>query len=145
MNINNRLAEIQKHYKLNNSDFAQTLGISGATLSHIYKGRNNPSLPIFEAIAKHFPDIDLNWLITGSKQMLTSIKTVETNVNINKSPIETYVKNKVDSESPMVDDNAVYSKKEVSSPFIEKSQENEIIQIITVYKSGEYVILTPKK
>ena len=157
MGINERLAAIQKYYQLNNSDFAEILQISGATLSHIYKGRNNPSLPIFEAIAKHYPDIDMNWLITGNKHMLIKENASKTNVNNKESQPNTYVNEKRIEEATVKKESvppiAFHQEADpaytLSNPTNKSKRssletDNPIVQIITVYASGEFVILSPK-
>ncbi|MDR1762734.1 MAG: helix-turn-helix domain-containing protein [Dysgonamonadaceae bacterium] len=56
--------------------FANAIGVTGATLSFIFSGRNNVSQSIIEKITKKFPDVSLEWLMTGKEPMLnTAIPT----------------------------------------------------------------------
>lgn len=156
MSINNRLLQIQKYYKLNNSEFAEILNISAASLSHIYKGRNNPSLPIFEAIARHYPDINLGWLVTGNEEMLINKFTENTNVNTGKADIFTNVddmkpmdeKKKADEYAPIYEvrkPEPIEQETDKEIGLLEEKHSDEIVQIITVYANGEFSILRPRK
>lgn len=49
--------------------FAQSIGLSPATLSSIYNGRTNPTLNIVEAIKKKIPNISIDWLMFGTGDM----------------------------------------------------------------------------
>lgn len=60
-----RIKELQQNQGLSNNEFAEKLGISSAALSHIYSGRNNPSLTILEAILQKFPNVNFNYLLKG--------------------------------------------------------------------------------
>ena len=54
---------------LTNAEFAEKLGISTSSLSHIFSGRNNPSLEVVMRIHKACPYVNLNWLLYGEGQM----------------------------------------------------------------------------
>lgn len=54
---------------LTNAEFAEKLGISTSSLSHIFSGRNNPSLEVVVRIHKACPYVNLNWLLYGEGQM----------------------------------------------------------------------------
>ena len=47
------------------SQFAAEIGLSSPILSHILKGRNNPSLDVMEKILLQFKFINPDWLILG--------------------------------------------------------------------------------
>ncbi len=66
-----RLLSIIEQKKMTASQFADAVGIQRATLHHIITGRNNPSLDVVTKIYSTYPDLDLEWLITGqSKQQV---------------------------------------------------------------------------
>lgn len=54
---------------LSNAEFAEKIGISTSSLSHIFSGRNNPSLDVVKRIHKSFPEISLNWIMYGEGNM----------------------------------------------------------------------------
>ena len=69
---------------LSATQFADKIGISASSLSHILNGRNNPSLDVVTRIHSAFPKISTDWLIYGSGTM--EIASVEAkNADIFKS------------------------------------------------------------
>ena len=54
---------------LTNADFAKKIGISTSSLSHIFSGRNNPSLDVVMCIHKACPYVNLYWLLYGEGEM----------------------------------------------------------------------------
>ena len=67
MSLQERLQKILEDKNLNASAFARSIDVKKSNLSHIISGRNNPSTDFFIKINKTYPEIDLNWLITGKK------------------------------------------------------------------------------
>jgi DNA-binding XRE family transcriptional regulator len=64
--IVNRIKLIQEKSGLGNAEFAEKLDISPATLTHLYNGRNKPSLHIIAQISRLF-DISTDEIINGKK------------------------------------------------------------------------------
>ncbi len=65
MEINDRIALLKKHLKLSNTEFSERINVQPSTLSHIFSGRNRPSIDFILKIKKAFPDISLNWILLG--------------------------------------------------------------------------------
>src|SRR5690554_3661175 len=53
--------------------------ISESKLTHIRSGRNEPSRELINALVQKFPDININWILTGEGQMLKVSSKTETN------------------------------------------------------------------
>ncbi|RHR83001.1 helix-turn-helix domain-containing protein [Odoribacter sp. AF15-53] len=64
-----RLNQIIEKKGLTATKFAAMIGVNASTISHILAGRNKPGFDIISNIAKAYPDISLNWLITGNGSM----------------------------------------------------------------------------
>ena len=60
-----RLQSLMNLKKMTPSQFADSIGIQRSTLHHIISGRNNPSVDVINKIHSTYPDVDLNWLISG--------------------------------------------------------------------------------
>lgn len=45
--------------------FAEKLGIERSGLSHLYNGRNKPSLELIMKVIEAFPEVSLEWLLRG--------------------------------------------------------------------------------
>jgi transcriptional regulator with XRE-family HTH domain len=93
--IGGRIKQIVSNTGMSALEFSALVGIQRSSLSHLYSGRNKPSIDLILKIKKQFPDIDLEWLITGleakkvdvvsKNKEETSLKDeskVVTNVNI---------------------------------------------------------------
>ena len=67
--MKDRIIQIMRQTGLSNAEFAEKIGISTSSLSHIFSGRNNPSLDVVKRIHKSFPEISLNWIMYGEGNM----------------------------------------------------------------------------
>ena len=67
MSLSKRILKLLEDKDLNASRFANSIDVKRSNLSHIISGRNKPSTDFFIKIKKTYPEIDLNWLITGKK------------------------------------------------------------------------------
>lgn len=131
-----RIFKVMKWTGLNLSQFADAIQVSPALLSSVKSERTKPTLLLVENIKKVYPDIDINWLITGSGNMLvgssaesglcvntndstptkekslTEPVAIPTNISVD-DPLPSSVQN---SENPSVTTPATISTSEASSP-----------------------------
>ena len=70
MEINNRLRQIMDYFQLSPTQFADKLSIQRSAISHLLSGRNKPSILILEKIITNFPEINIEWLISGNGNFL---------------------------------------------------------------------------
>ena len=64
---------------LNSEDISATqlsnnINVSRAAISHILSGRNKPSIDFLDKILNKYPNINLNWLVSGIGNMSYIIK-----------------------------------------------------------------------
>ena len=78
MDISDRLRILMDNYELSSSQFADKLEIQRSAISHLLSGRNKPSILILEKIIRHFPDVDINWLIMGKGNILKNTPPEQT-------------------------------------------------------------------
>lgn len=62
---------------LKSSSFADKIGVNRATISHILSGRNKPSIDFLHKMISTFPDLNLNWIVSGEGFMYKSDETKE--------------------------------------------------------------------
>ena len=74
MSIINRIQVLIESKNLSKSAFAKEIGVQRSNLAHFFSGRNKPSLDFFLKIKSKYPEIDLNWLISGKKTRRPEIK-----------------------------------------------------------------------
>ena len=73
--MNRRLQQFLAAENISQSQFADTIGVARASISHILAGRNKPGFDFIERTARHYPDLNLDWLITGRGKMYSSAKS----------------------------------------------------------------------
>ena len=71
MSLSTRIQKLIESKSLTKSAFAAEIGIQRSNLAHFFSGRNKPSLDFFLKIKERYPEIYLNWIISGKKTNLT--------------------------------------------------------------------------
>ena len=69
--MHNRLKKWMESEGLKSSSFADKIGVNRATISHILSGRNKPSIDFLQKLLSNYPELNVNWLITGIGFMQT--------------------------------------------------------------------------
>lgn len=64
-----RINIILKAKNLTAKQFAEEIGVQPSGMSHILSGRNNPSLDFVMKVMRRYPEIDINWLMSGKGEM----------------------------------------------------------------------------
>ncbi len=67
--MNKRFQKWLDYNNINSNKLAEKINVSRATISHIISGRNKPSVDFLHKILKKYPDLNLNWLVTGAGSM----------------------------------------------------------------------------
>ena len=75
--MNTRLQQFLSAEGLTQAQFADTLGVARASISHILAGRNNPGYDFFISIARNYPELNLEWLLLGKGRMYKNQGTEE--------------------------------------------------------------------
>ena len=68
--MKDRIIKIMEHEGMGQAQFANAIGIQRAAMSHIISGRNNPSLDVMMKILNHFSNINPDWLLFGTGDIL---------------------------------------------------------------------------
>jgi hypothetical protein len=89
-----RLQEIMDANDLSATAFSEKLHVGRATISHLMAGRNKPSLDFVMTVVATFPEVELQWLLYGTK---SSPKTT-TPTPSNHTTFSTDVPSKNDQE-----------------------------------------------
>ena len=67
--MDKRLQQFLDAENISQAQLADTLGVARAGISHILSGRNKPGFDFLEAMALHYPQISMDWLLTGKGRM----------------------------------------------------------------------------
>ena len=70
--MNTRLEQFLRAENISQSQFADTIGVARASVSHIIAGRNKPGFDFIESMLKQFPTLNVEWLISGKGKMYKS-------------------------------------------------------------------------
>jgi transcriptional regulator with XRE-family HTH domain len=102
-----QIQEILSRYQLSAAEFAKIVGVNPSGVSHILSGRRNYlSIETILKIVQRFPEIDLDWLITGSGSMKRDPEDMgkqhyTDNLSVNSPDAERTV---VSEDDPVVED-----------------------------------------
>ncbi len=146
-----RIEIILKEFNLSPARFSERLGIQRSGLSHILSGRNKPSFDFFEKLAVEFPEININWLITGSGSMfnreitkepdlfnpppfekVTSDFQHDTQITVNSTKDQELEMKAVSKNETGMEDE-VYNGKQLGT-----MEDAEVEQVIIFYKKGRF-------
>ena len=75
--MNRRLLQFLQAENITQSQFADTLSVARGSVSHILAGRNKPGYDFLESLLLHYPNLNLDWLMTGKGRMYRDAETPE--------------------------------------------------------------------
>lgn len=91
-----RIKELIETLSVSNKEFADSIGVAPAIISHVLSGRNNPSLNLIQQITNVYTNVNLNYLLNGTGSLIgnnvddkttkTSNKELEVNPAISHLP-----------------------------------------------------------
>ena len=70
--MNDRLQQFLSAENLTQSQFADSINVARASISHILAGRNKPGFEFIESVARRYPSLNIEWFITGKGKMYKS-------------------------------------------------------------------------
>lgn len=70
--MQDRFKQLLKEKNLTAAQFATMIKINPSAMSHILNGRSKPGFDLLDKIGQTFPDINLNWLISGKDAPYTN-------------------------------------------------------------------------
>lgn len=70
--MNDRLQQFLNAENINQAQFADSIGVARASVSHILAGRNKPGYDFILNMLKRYPDLNVEWLLTGQGRMYKS-------------------------------------------------------------------------
>ena len=150
MTIIDRLKMILERVNLTPGNFADKIGVAPATISHILSGRNKyPSAEVMLRLHETYPDIDLNWLLTGEgtlikddpDSMFTGSLFGDNLINATKSAAEAENRKENTLETANNVDNPVV-KQEI---IYKEKPTRKIAEIRIFFDDGTYETFTPSK
>lgn len=68
-NMNTRLKQFLSAENISQAQFADSINVVRASVSHVLSGRNNPSYEFIKAIMSKYPLLNIEWLMLGKGKM----------------------------------------------------------------------------
>lgn len=68
-----RIKQVMGYEQMSPTAFADKINVNRSSLTHIFSGRNQPSLDIAKKILIAFPEISTEWLIMGMGNMIQDV------------------------------------------------------------------------
>ncbi len=75
--MNKRFKLWLESQNLNANSLSKLVDLNRSSISHIVNGRNKPSIDMLEKILSIYPNLNLNWLITGFGSMNIDQNTID--------------------------------------------------------------------
>ena len=72
--MNRRLEQFLAAENISQSQFADTIDVARASVSHILAGRNKPGWDFLNSMLKHYPNLNIEWLLNGTGKMYKSMR-----------------------------------------------------------------------
>lgn len=67
--MNQRLQQFLAAENISQAQFADSIDVARASVSHVLAGRNKPGYDFIRSISEHYPRLNLEWLISGKGKM----------------------------------------------------------------------------
>ncbi len=74
--MNNRFSQFLAAENISQSQFAERLGVTRASVSHIVSGRNKPGNDFILSLMNAYPDLNIEWILAGKGKMYKT-KSIE--------------------------------------------------------------------
>ena len=129
-----QIQEILRKENLSSSQFADKIGVQRSSVSHVLSGRNKPGFEFIKKIIEAFPELNSDWLFSGSGEMYRQIRPSETLLSINE--MQTQVSSEKPAESPVNSPERTENSKEEIKP--EVPPEKDIDRIVVFYKDKTF-------
>lgn len=73
--MNTRLKQFIAAENITQAQLADTINVVRASVSHILAGRNKPSYEFISGLMRHYPNLNMEWLMFGKGKMYKDSKT----------------------------------------------------------------------
>ena len=67
--MNTRLKQFLAAENITQAQFADSINVVRASVSHVLSGRNNPSFDFIKAMMLQYPNLNIDWLMFGKGKM----------------------------------------------------------------------------
>lgn len=128
--MNKRLQQFLGAENISQSQFADSIQVARASVSHILSGRNKPGYDFLENMARRYPSLNLEWLITGKGKMYKGQDEEREDLPSDPESLSAAP----ETEPTLFDESGVQEAAEAVSG----ESERKIAKIVVFYDNGTY-------
>lgn len=142
--MNTRLKQFLAAENITQAQFADTIDVVRASVSHVLAGRNNPSYDFLKALMSKYPRLNMEWLMFGKGKMYKDAGEQESPVNVNEGVLFTddeAFRESVFSEPPVDSPVKIPSTTEIKSigdPAQQVVTQRKVQKIIVLFDDGSF-------
>lgn len=131
--MNTRLKQFLAAENISQSQFADTIKVVRASVSHVLSGRNKPGYDFITAIMSAYPQLNIEWLMLGKGKMY---KTLPDTSDISQQPSQ-----QPESDLPLLfdyedDPQIVYNLPQLPETYESPSPDNSVLSCNSINTSG---------
>ena len=135
-----RFKQLLEEKNLTATRFAAMIKVNASAMSHILNGRSKPGFDVLDKIAQAFPDVNLNWLISGkgslyNNRISTPAKEVE------KIPVQKNLFEEEEKRFPIEEKNSIAEvilRPAVSVASKPTAKGKKVKRIILIFEDGSF-------
>lgn len=148
--IKDRVKQVMDRENLTSGAFADSIGVSPATITHILNGRNKyPSTEVLLRLHNRYPDVSLQWLLLGEGDGIDA-PTFDQDDLFNEGEKAVNPSNDTESSENRKEMGFKDSRKDVKEPVIQEIIYKErpvrkITEIRIFFDDNTYETFTPTK
>lgn len=134
-----RFKQLLEEKELTATRFAAMIKVNASAMSHILNGRSKPGFDVLDKIAQAFPDVNLNWLISGKGTLYnnSTVNPIKTQP-VQKSLFEEEPKKPESPQEPPVKTAPVNYSAEIGAAVIAAPAHKKIKRIILFFDDGSF-------
>jgi transcriptional regulator with XRE-family HTH domain len=129
-----RIRKIMEKEGLNSALFADKIGVSRGTITHVLSGRNKPSLEVVQKILDTFPTINSDWLLVGKNPMYGHEK-----IFLHPQQEPTLFDNDIKVSNPLKNDISEYPQKFIDKVPVEIPQSVKLKEVADLISSSRKI------
>ncbi len=150
-----RIKKIIDAQNLSSSAFANEIGVQRSSVSHVLSGRNKPSLDFIIKIKERYPDVNLDWLLSGKGGMISAkgkkdMETIQSEKDVFKNETDEFEQksfefDKSNNIKEILDIEDKQIVRDENPPYYETSNRKRVKKVILLYADGSFEEFDPTK
>lgn len=133
-----RFKQLLQEKGLSAAQFADLIEVNASAMSHILNGRNKPSFNVIAKIAQAFPDINLNFLISGKGSLYNQQAVVANKLKSEPVEIQTPASSTIPTELPPPPQPIAPAPVFAAQPLPSVSAEKKLKRVLLFFEDGSF-------